>query len=247
VVALIPHKDHFLLGFTADETWVHQGNLHTGTRRRVSDEVGIVGADAWCVNHDTVYWLSSSGLYAAQADGSGLKALSEDVVPEELTGVTDTACTLTYQHSDRGVYIHKTGTDWFYDTERGGFWPFDTSETDSHILVGPVKLGSLDSLGLVQTIHGIIASGSATVDWAIVPGESAEEAAANGKTAVETALADGDYSSYVRGSGSWSAGRSQTGRPRTSAMWAVFWLSSEGDWAYEGLTLGIEPSGLWRK
>jgi hypothetical protein len=247
VVALIPHKDQFLLGFTATETWILRGNPHINPRRRISDQVGIVGADAWCVNHDTVYFLSSSGMYAVGADGSGLKALSEDVVPEELTGVTDSACTLTYQHSDRGVYVHKTGTDWFYDTERGGFWPFDTSETDSHILIGPVKLGSLDALGLIQTVHGIIAASSAAVGWAIVPGESAEEAADNGKLAVETALADGDYSSYVRGSGSWSAGRSQTARPRTSAMWACIWLSSAGDWAYEGLTLAIVPSGLWRK
>ena len=247
VVALVPHKDHFLLGFTATETWVQQGDPNSGPRRRVSDQVGIVGANAWCVKHDTVYFLSSRGLYSVGADGSGLKAISEDVLPEDLAGVSDTSCKLTYQHSDRGVYIHKTGTDWFYDTARGGFWPFDTTETDSHLLIGPVKLGGLDTLGLIQTLHGIVAAGSDTVNWRIVPGKTAEEAAANGKLAIVADLAGGSYSAYVRGSGSWAAGRSQTARPRISAMWACLWLSSAGDWAYEGVTLGIERDGAWRK
>ena len=247
VVALVPHKDHYLLGFTATEMWIQQGDPLTGPRRRVSDQVGIIGPDAWCVAHDTVYFMSALGLYSVGADGSGLKALSEDYLPEHLVGVSDVACALDYDHATRGVSIHLTAApSWFYDTERGGFWPFDTTETDSHLLIGPVKLGSSDELGLLQAMHGIMAAGSDTVNWAIVPGATAEEAASNAKTAVETALAAGDYSSYIRGSGSWDAGRSQTARPRTTAMWVVLWLSSEGDWAYEGLTFVVEPAGWWR-
>ncbi len=247
VVALIPHKDQFLLGFTASETWVQQGDPLSGSRRRISDEVGIIGANAWCMNHDTAYFLSTRGLYSVGADGSGLKPLSEDKIPEDLTGVSDASCKLTYQHSDRGVYVHKTGLDWFYDTARDQFWPFDTSHANSHVLIGPLKLGSQDGLGLIQVLHGMTASESVTVNWRIVPGETAEEAAANGKLAITAALASESYSSYVRGSGSWSAGRSLTERPRTSAMWAVLWLYSAGDWAYEGVTLGIEPAGEWRR
>lgn len=247
VVALVPHKDHALFGFTATETWVQHGDPLIGPRRRISDEVGIVGADAWCVAHDTVYFLSSRGLYSVMADGSGLTAISEDVLPEDLAGVTDSSCTLTYQHSDRGVYIHKTGTDWFYDIAREQFWPFDVSTSDSHVLIGPVKLGSVDRLGLIQTMHGIMAEESATVNWRIVPGDSAEEAASNGKLAIVADLAGNDYSSYVRGSGSWLAGRSQTSRPRVGAMWVCVWLSSAGTWAYEGCNLYIIPSGHWRK
>ena len=246
VVAVIPHKDAYLLCFTATETWVLQGDPATGAMRRVSDEVGIVGADAWCVAHDTVYFLSSHGLYQLGADGSGLQAVSEDRVPEELTGVADATCTLTYQHSDRGVYIHTTGQDWLYDIAREGFWPFDTSTTDSHLLIGPLKLGNTDWQGLIQTLHGIVAEGSATVNWRIVPGTTAEEAAANGKLAITADLASNDYSSYVRGSGSWTAGRSSTERPRTSAMWAVIWLSSAGTWAYERITMQIQRAGKWR-
>lgn len=251
VVALIPHKDQFLLGFTATETWVQQGDPLTGSRRRVSDQVGIVGADAWCVNHDTVYFLSSAGLYSVGADGSDLKALSEDVVPEDLTSVTDATCTLTYQHSDRGVYIHKTGTDWFYDTARGGFWPFDTDETDSHVLLGPFQLGqartaTARSYGRVLNLHGNIAAGSDDVAWRIVTGDTAEEAADNGKAAIVAALAGSSYSSYVSAEGTWSAGRAHVRYPRTRAVWMVLWLHSEGDWAYEMAVLTALTSGSWR-
>ena len=246
VVALVPHKDNYLLGFSASETWVQQGDPNGGTRKRVSDQVGIIGPDAWCVAHDTVYFLSSHGLYSVGADGSGLSALSEDIVPEDLTSVADAACTLTYQHSDRGVYVHKTGTDWFVDVERGGFWPFYTSTAASHLLMGPFHLGQRNSFGRLLNLHGTTAAGSADVTWRIVAGDSAETAAANGKAAITAALAGGDYSSYFSHSGTWSAGRSHLAYPRTRAMWFCVWLSSASDWAYEATAMTVEPSGKWR-
>jgi len=246
VVAVIPHKDAYLLCFTATETWVLAGDPATGTLRRVSDQVGIIGEDAWCVNHDTAYFLSSHGLYSVGADGSGLKPLSEDKVPEDLTGVTDAACTLTYNHADRGVYVHKTAMDWFYDTARDQFWPFDTDSTDSHLLIGPLQFGGPDNYGMIQQIHGIMAASSATVAWRIVPGTTAEEACDNGKAAITAALANGDYDQYVSSSGAWDAGRSPVDWPRATSMWACVWLSSEGDWAFESVHLIVSPFGRWR-
>ena len=247
VVAVIPHKDAYLICFTATSVWVMKGNPATGALQRVSDQVGIIGPNAWCVNHDTVYFLSSRGLYRMGAGGSELAPVSEDAIPEDLIGVADSTCTLTYQHSDRGVYIHTTGDDWFYDTARDQFWPFDTSHTNSHVLIGPIKLGPADQLGLIQTVHGITDESSGAVAWHIVPGDSAEQAASNGKAAITAALAGNSYSGYVKASGSWAAGRSKTERPRVTALWAVIWLSSASDWAYEGLTLGVQPAGSWRK
>lgn len=247
VVALIPHKDLFLLGFTADETWVQEGDPHTRPKRRVSDEVGIIGVDAWCVNHDTVYFMSSSGLYSVGADGSGLNAVSEDKIPEDLTGLSeDNACTLTYNHADRGVYIHMSGLDWFYDTERDQFWPFTTGTTDSHVLLGPFRLGQVNSYGRVLRLHGVMAAGSAAVVWRLVTGDTAEEAAANGKAAIVAALASEDYSSYVASEGTWTAGRAHRRYPRPRAMWCCLWLSSEGTWAYEGVAMTTVISGQWR-
>ena len=246
VVALIPYKDAFLVCFTASETWIQSDDPLTGSRRCVSREVGIVGADAWCVNHDTVYFLSSAGLYSIEADGSGLKPLSEDKVPEDLTSVTDSTCTLTYNHSDRGVYIHKTGTDWFYDTARDGFWPFDTSTSDSHLLLGPLRVGSPLQHGLIQTIHGIMAASSGTVTWRIVSGDTAEEAADDGKAAIVAALAGSDYDEYFVAHGAWGAGRSNTAWPRIRSPWMTLWLASESDWAYESIIFEIISGGRIR-
>jgi len=222
------------------------GDPATGTLRCVSDEVGIIAEDAWCVNHDIVYFLSSQGLYSVGVDGSGLKPISEDAIPEELTDVDDDDATLTYNHSDRGVYIHKTGTDWFYDTARDQFWPFNTSVTDSHVLLGPFQLGQENSYGRVLNLHGNIADGSDDVTWRLIMGDTAEGAAANGKAALEAAIAGGDYDDYVAAEGTWSAGRSHIVYPRNRALWCCLWLHSEGDWAYENATMTIMLSGKWR-
>ena len=246
VVALIPHKGQFLLGFTADETWVQHGDPHTGSRLRVSDEVGIIGEDAWCVNHDTVYFLSSLGLYSVGADGSGLKSLSENKIPEDLTGVSDSSCTLTYNHADRGVYIHKTGLDWFYDMERDGFWGFDTSTSDSHLLVGPIRLGGPNQFGLLQTVHGIIAASSGTVICRVVDGDTAEAVCDNGKAAITAALAGNDFDEYVSASFSLDAGRSKTHWPRVRAAWIVLWLSAGAAWGYESIVAETVPWGRIR-
>ena len=247
VVAVVPHKDAYLLCFTATETWVLAGDPATGSLRRVSDEVGIIGVNAWCVNHDTVYFLSSAGLYSVGADGSGLKPVSEDRVPEGLTGITDAAAALDYYHLDRGVYVRLTASpSWFYDTARDQFWPFDTSTSNSHLLLGPFHLGQENSYGRIQSLHGNMAAGSSDVTWRIVTGDTAEAAAANGKAAITAALAGNSYSDYVKASGTWSAGRSHMAYPRTRAIWCCIWLSATSDWAYEAVAMTRQASGRWR-
>ncbi len=247
VIAVIPHKDSHLICFSATETWVLTGGPTTGAMRRVSDEVGIIGASAWCVNHDTVYFLSSLGLYTAGADGSGLKPVSEDRVPVELSDISDTAALLDYNHADRGCYIHLTASpSWFFDTAREQFWPFDRTGSQSHVLLGAFQLGQGNSFGRVLRIQGAIATGSATVTWRLVTGDTAEEAAANGKLAITASVASGDFSSYVSATGTWAAGRAHMAYPRTRAIWCVLWLTSTGTWAYEGSTLNTIISGRWK-
>jgi len=247
VVAMVPHKDSYLLCFSAGETWILSGDPATGTLRNVSRDVGIIAARAWCKNHDTVYFLSSQGLYSVGADGSGLKPVSEDKIPEDLTSVSDSACVLDYYHPDRGVYMHMTtAPSWFYDTARDQFWPFDTTETGSHVVLGPFQLGDGDKYGRVLNMHGNVATGSTNVTWRLVLGDTAEDAAANAKAAITLALAAGDYSSYVASSGTWSAGRAHMAYPRNRALWCCLWLSSTGSWAWETATLTATVSGNWR-
>jgi hypothetical protein len=246
VVALVPHKDAYLLCFSSSAVWVLAGDPATGSMRRISDQVGIIGASAWCVAHDTVYFLSSRGLYSVGADGSGMKAVSEDRLPEDLIGVTDATCVLDYYHADRGVYITTTGQDWFYDTERDGFWPYTVASTDSHVLLGPIQLGQANSYGRIENLHGTTAAGSADVTWRIVPGDTAEAAAVNGKAAITADLAGTSYTEYIHAEGTWSAGRSHMAYPRTRAVWCCLWLRSEGTWAYESVAMTAMLSGGWR-
>lgn len=240
VVALIPHKDSFLLGFTAAETWVLAGDPVTGTLRNVSREVGIIAARAFCKRDNTVYFLSARGLYSVGADGSGLKALSEDVIPAELIDVDDDDCVLDYRHADRSVSIHLTASpSWLFDTEREGFWAFDTSASESHLLIGPLRLGGPNQYGLIQTMTGIMAVGSGTVTWRIVSGSSAEQACDNAKAGITAALAGNAFDEYVDASGAWDAGRSNTEWPRLRAPWVVLWLSATADWAFESVNLEV--------
>lgn len=246
VVALVPHKDAYLLCFTADETWILSGDPATGSLRNVSRDVGIIAARAWCKNHDTVYFLSSRGLYSVGADGGGLKPISEDRVPVELTGITDADAVLDYYHPDRGVYIHlTTAPSWFYDTARDQLWPFDLTETSSHVLFGPFQLGQGRQHGRLLNLMGNVATSSADVTWHIVPGDTAEEAAANGKAAITAYLAGTSYSSYVHSSGTWVAGQNHMSYPRTRALWCCVWLSSASAWAFETASLESMLSGGW--
>jgi len=240
-------EDRYLICWSASETWVLAGDPTTGTLRQVSKQVGMIAEDAWCEANGVIYFLSSRGLYRVGADGSGLAAVSEDKVPEELISVSDDDCTLTYQHSDRGVYIHlTTDPDWFYDTERDGFWPFDTDTTNSHVLIGPLRLGGPDTYGMIQQIHGIMAIGSADVKWQVVKGNTAEQACDNGKAAITAALAGTAYAQYVSAEGTWGEGRSYTSWPRVRGMWCCLWLESAGSWAFESVHMTVSPSGRWR-
>lgn len=250
VVALVPHKDAYLLAATSDSLWVVSGDpTANGMMRNVSRGVGMVSARAWCKDHmDRVYFLSSHGLYTVGADGQGLQAVSEGAIPVELTGIENEDTVLAYNHADRGVYIHLPGDtlSFFFDTERQGFWPFTLDSSDSHVLFGPVKLGSIDQNGVINSIHGMVAAGSAAVTWRIITGETAEEAADNGKAAIAASLSSSSFSNYVKYSGSWTAGRSLTVRPRVRGMWACIWLQSAGQWAFERMTMQIASAGAWR-
>lgn len=134
---------------------------------------------------------------------------------------------------------------WFYDTAREQFWPYTKHSTDSHVLLGPFQLGQGNQYGRILNLQGTLAAGSADVTWHVILGDTAETAAANGKAAIEAALAGTSYSSYVHSSGTWSAGRNHMAYPRSHGLWCCLWLSSTGAWAWETATLEATLSGKW--
>ena len=119
---------------------------------------------------------------------------------------------------------------------------------DSYVLIGPVRVSGPDTFGLLSSIHGIIGTGSGTVSWRIIPGETAEEACSNGEAAIVayqaglTATAE----SYAKAAGTWVAGRSLIRYPRVRAMWMCVLLKASAPWAYESIVIESRDAGNWR-
>jgi len=119
----------------------------------------------------------------------------------------------------------------------------DGEDVVSHVLIGPIRLGEAGEYGMIQSIHGMI-DGAAT--WRIVLGDTAQDAADNAKAAVEAYQAEGDWEDYVHSSGNWGDGRSHKTYPRARGVWAVLWIQSAAQWAYERITLETDLFGRWR-
>ena len=234
---------------TSSSLWVVRGDpTAEGGLQNVSRDVGIVGPRAWCRDHlDRYYFLSSHGLYTSSASGDGLQALSEDVIPEQLTGVTDEDTVLEYDHATLGVriYIPSASVNWLFETDRGAFWPFKVGYGSSHIAIGPLRMNDGETYGRLLRMHGITAASSANVTWRVLVGETAEEVSANAKTAIETLVAGGSPTN-VHSSGTWTAGVNHRSYPRARGLFMILLLSSAGSWGWEGAVCVTEPSGKWR-
>lgn len=249
IKALIPHKDAYMLAATSSSLWVVQGDpTADGRLQNISRDVGMVGPRAWCRDHlDRYYFLSSQGLYTVSASGDGLQALSEDVIPEQLTGVTDASTVLEYDHATRGVYVHipAAAVSWLYETDRQAFWPFKVGYTGSHVAIGPLLLGDGETHGRLLRMHGITAANSADVTWRVLVGDTAEQVGVYAKAAIET-LVIGGSPANVHSSGTWTAGINHLSYPRARGLFMILLLSSSGAWGWEGAVCFMGPSGKWR-
>lgn len=250
IVSLIPHKDAYLLAATSNSLWTIQGDpAADGGMRNISRKVGMVGAKAWCRDElDRYYFLSSDGLYTVGADGSGLQALSNEVIPEHLSGVTDADTVLQYDLGTNGVYIYipTAGVSWMYDTTRQGFWPFKNGHSGSYVAIGPILMGDGNTYGRLIQLHGIIASGSVNVTWRVMVSDTAEQVSVNAKAAIEALIA-GTTPAGVHSSGTWVAGVNHRSYPRARGKYMILLVSAaSGSWAWEGANAVIEPSGQWR-
>lgn len=249
ITALIPHKDAYLLAATSSSLWVVRGDpVADGGLQNISRDVGIVGARAWCRDHlDRYYFLSSHGLYTVSASGDGVQGLSEDVIPEELTGVTDEDTVLEYDHATRGVriYIPSAEVSWLFETDQKAFWPFKVGYAGSHVAIGPLQMNDKETYGRLLRLHGITAASSADVTWRVLVADTAEQVSVYAKAAIE-ALVDGDSPSNVHSSGTWIAGVNHRSYPRARGLFMILLLSASGTWGWEGAVCFTEPSGKWR-
>lgn len=283
VTALIPYQDSALLMATANTLWVLVGDPTDGGQMRcVSRDVGIINQKAWCKAEGAVFFMSSRGLFAVGGDGSGLKSLSEDSVPEELADVS--SAILGYRADDGGIYIFTSGSyHWYYHLSTGGLWPFtlasghvptsvfksgrdlvlvctdetvrkiggdddDGTDIQSHVLLGPFRTVGGDMSGLLLSLEAAFGVGSGNVSWAIVAGNSADDVATDGKTAIGLHLAGNESGAqaYTKASGTLEHGRSFRSFPRVRSQWFAVWLHSEAKWTFEWLGCRIAEAGRYR-
>jgi hypothetical protein len=249
ISALIPHKDAYLLAATSSSLWVVRGDpVADGGLQNISRDVGIVGARAWCRDHlDRYYFLSSHGLYTVSASVYGVQGLSEDVIPEELTGVTDEDTVLEYDHATRGVriYIPSAEVSWLFETDQKAFWPFKVGYAGSHVAIGPLQMNDKETYGRLLRLHGITAASSADVTWRVLVADTAEQVSVYAKAAIETLVASGSPSN-IHSSGTWTAGVNHRSYPRARGLFMILLLSASGTWGWEGAVCFTEPSGKWR-
>lgn len=124
----------------------------------------------------------------------------------------------------------------------------DGTDIDSHILLGPYRSAGGDMSGILTALEGALAEASGTVTWYVLSGDTAEDVAADGKTAITLHLAGNESGAqaYTKVSGTFSAGRSLRAFPRVRGQWFAVWLHSDAKWAYEWLACRISDAGRYR-
>ena len=267
VTALIPHKDAYLLAATAGGLWHISGDPVTGNLHNLSRNTGIIGANAWTKIEDTIVFMAIDGLYSVPTSGGDPKNLSREKIPDELRNLQGPDVLLAYNDDEKGIYIFVQGAtyQWFYDLVAGGFWPMTLATVPnqaavvdgvlrlghngtpmtvgaaesitSHVLLGPLRLAVPGTFGRVLNFSGTIAVDSGSVDWYMVVGDSAEEAAENGKAAI------GGVTTYVAASGTFVAGQSHLTYPRVRSPWMVVWLSGDRRLGIRIMAMEMTQSG----
>jgi hypothetical protein len=154
---------------------------------------------------------------------------------------------LEYDHATRGVriYIPTADVNWLFETDQKAFWPFKVG-AGSHVAIGPLRLKDGNAYGRVIQLHGISANASVDVAWRVLVGDTAEQVSANAKAAIESLVASGSPSN-IQSSGVWTAGINHRSYPRARGQYMILLISAgSGNWAWEGASIVIEPSGAWR-
>ncbi len=127
----------------------------------------------------------------------------------------------------------------------------DGEDIESHVLLGPFRTAAAGTFGRINTLRARLAESSGAATWFLVTGDTAEEACANGKLAIEayqarTDSSDTSHLAYVAATGTLSGGFNSIVYPRIRAEWFVLWIESTAKWAYETAIIETGQSGKVR-
>lgn len=118
ITALIPIRDAMLFIATRSSLWVLNGDPIGGSIKCISENVGVVSADAWCFDGQRLWFVGENGLYAC---GLGeVPMLASHKLPEEMIGVE--SALLGYDIEENAVHIFTNTKNWFYEIDAKAFW-----------------------------------------------------------------------------------------------------------------------------
>jgi hypothetical protein len=154
ITALCAYRDDYMVFGGAGKLAVLMGDpMYGGYIDTVSQQVGIVSANAWCYGlSGELYFLDQfDGMYMLPPGGRGVpESLSRPKLPEELVEIDPKLVwpSMAYSHVERGIHIWLTpitsGTTyhWFYDLSVGAFFR-DSFESDHESFSHALSEGSL--------------------------------------------------------------------------------------------------------
>lgn len=152
ITALMPFSDD-LMGIGGDHNlWVMTGDpAADGAIDNVSDQIGVLGKDAWCrAPNGLIYFVGTGGFYQWDAK-SAPKSLADDKYNQFFAGIdrSSTVIQCVWDRDRRGCFIFVTSrstgesTHIWYDERTGGtYWPMQYPDS-----FGPISSFIFDGDG----------------------------------------------------------------------------------------------------
>lgn len=137
IVALIPYTDDYMLIGCTNSLWMLQGDpADGGSIVRVSDQMGLVGPNSWCVDPTgTLYFIARGGLYSVRPIWEFYQPpqlISGDTYDQYFQALLNGSFYISMQWDIDAKYMHifatptddmTVGTHLIFDQRNGGLWP----------------------------------------------------------------------------------------------------------------------------
>lgn len=133
--SLISFHDDYLIFGCASTIWLLRGSpVAGGSLDNLSDTTGMFGANSWCFDDNrNLYFWGSGGIYEIKSDFSGIRNLTElvlpDIVNDEAADPSTHRITMGYDKKRHGLVVAITvlatgvNSNYFYSFKTKGFYP----------------------------------------------------------------------------------------------------------------------------
>jgi hypothetical protein len=135
VRSLISFHDDYLIFGCASTIWILRGDpVAGGSLDNLSDTTGMFGSNSWCFDDNrNLYFWGSGGLYEIKSDFSGIRNLTEmvlpDIINDEAADPSTHRITMGYDKKRHGIVVAITvlatgaNSNYFYSFKTAGFYP----------------------------------------------------------------------------------------------------------------------------